>query len=67
MSWAQTFWKGFAVVAYFFVATVWIPDRIARFQGLPIEAKDILVVLAWATGLMLGMWLLRGAQRRGII
>jgi hypothetical protein len=67
MTWIRPSSKGLVIVAYFFVATVWIPDRVARSQGLPNEAKDMLVVLVWATGLALGMWLLRRAQRRGMI
>lgn len=66
MSWTPTFGKALLIVAYFFVTTVWLPDRITRMAAVSVF-RDMMVVLTWATGLALGMWLLRKAQRRGAI
>lgn len=60
------FGKALVIVAYFFVATLWLPDRITKMASGSM-ARDLLVVLTWAIGLALGMWLLRRAQRRGTI
>jgi hypothetical protein len=66
MSWTRTFGKSLAIVAYFFAATVWLPDRITKLSAGSV-LRDMLVVLVWAVGLALGMWMLHTAQRRGVI
>jgi hypothetical protein len=61
---------GLAVVAYFALATVWLPSWVLR---LPVVARasrpvaDLVGTVVWAAFLVLGMWGLRLAQRRGWI
>lgn len=66
MTWTRAFGRSLVIVAYFLVATVLLPDRITRLT-VGATLRDILVLLAWAIALALGMWMLRSAQRRGVI
>jgi hypothetical protein len=58
--------RALLIVVYFFVTTVWLPDRLTHF-GTATTGRDLAVVAVWGTGLVAGMWLLRWAQRRGWI
>ena len=66
MTWTRAFGRSLVIVAYFLVATVLLPGRITRLT-VGATLRDILVLLAWAIALALGMWMLRSAQRRGVI
>ncbi len=66
MSGAGALARALLIVGYFSVATVWLPDRITHV-GAATTTRDLAVVAVWGTGLVAGMWLLRRAQRRGLI
>jgi len=68
--WAEAGLTGLGIVGYFALATVWLPSRVLR---LPVVAQasrpvaDFVGTMVWAAFLVLGMWGLRVAQRRGWI
>lgn len=70
MTWKIASLKGLAIVLYFVIATVWLPDFVLRL-GFVQTASDLLsdlVVLAvWGAALLGGMWALRIGQRKGLI
>ena len=57
-------------MAYFVIATVWLPDKVAEIDAVESASRlvrDILTAGVWAVALAVGIWLLRVAQRRGIV
>jgi hypothetical protein len=70
MTWANAIGRGTLIVAYFIVATVWLPDFVLNL-GVFAEAseitRDVVVSVVWGGALFAGMFLLRRAQRRGLI
>jgi len=62
--------RGLLIVAYFVVATVWLPDKVASIDTVESASRlvrDIVTAGVWAVALAIGIWLLRLAQRRGIV
>ena len=62
--------KAIGVVAYFFVATVWLPNLILGIGAIETAStfvRDGLTSLVWAVALGGGIVGLRVAQRRGLI
>jgi hypothetical protein len=70
LTWLKAFVRGIAIVAYFIVATVWLPNTILE-TSLVAEAswfvRDTVVMTIWGIALFGGMYGLRQAQTRGII
>jgi hypothetical protein len=70
MSWGRASLRALLIVAYFVLATVWLPDMVATLGALESASRpvrDIAVSGVWAGALGGGIWLLRIAQRRGLI
>jgi len=70
MSWGRASTLAVAIFAYFVVATVWLPDFLLRLKpvaGADPAVRDLIGAGSWFIGLVLGMLLLRVAQRRGAI
>lgn len=56
------------VVAYFAVATVWLPSwllGVGPVASLPRDLVDLVATASWAIFLAVGIWGLRWGQRRG--
>lgn len=70
MDWITASWRGAIIVLYFAIATVWLPDFIiglgAVADASPI-LRDLLVLVVWGAALGAGLYLLRRAQRQGLI
>lgn len=59
--------SAFGIVFYFAVATVWLPSALLRSQlliGVDRDVSDLVASVVWGTGLGIGMWGLRLAQKR---
>jgi hypothetical protein len=70
MSWAVAGMTGIAIVAYFVLATVWLPSLVLRSPAVAQASRsvaDLVGTMVWAAFLGLGMWGLRVAQRKGWI
>ena len=70
MSWSMAAVRALAVFVYFVVATVWLPDFVLQLDsvaGASSFLRDAIVVVVWGGGLAGGFWLLRAAQRRGLV
>ncbi len=70
MSWTVAGAVGLIVVAYFALATVWLPSWVLRLPTVAQASRlvaDVVGTAVWAAFLGLGMWGLRVAQRRGWI
>lgn len=70
MSWTNAAIRGVAIFAYFFIATVWLPDLVLTLGPIASASgmiQDIVGLSAWGLGLGAGMFGLRLAQRRGLI
>jgi len=68
--WAEAGLAGLAIVAYFALATVWLPSWVLRIPAVAQASRsvaDVVGTMVWAAFLVLGMWGLRIAQRRGRI
>jgi hypothetical protein len=68
--WAEAGLAGLAIVAYFALATVWLPSWVLRTPAVAQASRsvaDLMGTMVWAAFLVLGMWGLRVAQRRGRI
>lgn len=70
MSWIDAGIRSLAIVAYFLVATVWLPNFLLGLGSVsradPV-VQDVVAAGSWLIGLGFGLWLLRAAQRRGAI
>ncbi|HEX6219793.1 MAG TPA: hypothetical protein VF115_01735 [Acidimicrobiia bacterium] len=69
-SWIEAGLAGLAIVAYFALTTVWVPSWVLRMSAVAQASQavsDLVGTLVWAVFLLLGMWGLRLAQRRGWI
>jgi hypothetical protein len=61
---------GLAIVAYFVLATVWLPSWVLRLPAVAQASRfvaDLVGTAVWTAFLGLGMWGLRVSQRRGWI
>jgi hypothetical protein len=70
MSWTTAGWKGFLVVLYFVVTTAWLPDFVLGLGAVADSSRalrDLIVLIVWGLALGAGMYMLRRAQRQGII
>jgi hypothetical protein len=70
MTWMNASLRAFVIFGYFVVATVWLPNLIVRLgpvASAPSFVSDSVVLAVWGTGLVVGLWLLRFSQRRGLI
>lgn len=70
MTWMNASLRAFVIFVYFVVATVWLPNFVVRLGSVASASsfvKDSVVLAVWGVGLGAGLWLLRSAQRRGII
>jgi hypothetical protein len=68
--WAESGLAGLAIVTYFALATVWLPSWVLRMPAIAQASRsvsDLVGTLVWTVFLLLGMWGLRVAQRRGWI
>ena len=70
IGWVRAGATGLAIVAYFAVTTVWLPDWLLRWQPV-VDAsdltQDVVAVGVWLVATALGLWVLRVAQRGGRI
>jgi hypothetical protein len=70
MSWINATVRGLLIVAYFVVATVWLPNEVAAIDAIESASRlirDLAVSGVWAVTLGAGIWMLRIGQRRGLI
>ena len=70
MSWISATVRGLLIVAYFVVATVWLPNQVAAIDAVESASRlvrDLAVSGVWLITLGAGIWLLRISQRRGLI
>lgn len=69
MTWITALGRGSIVVAYFVVATVWLPDFVLGLsvvQEADAFVKDGIALAVWGGALGAGMYGLRLAQARGL-
>jgi len=70
MTWMNASLRAFVIFVYFVVATVWLPNFVVRLGPVASASSlvsDSVVLTVWGAGLGVGLWLLRWAQRRGLI
>lgn len=70
MDWMTAAWRGALIVLYFAIATVWLPDFIISLGAIADAStflRDAIVLVVWGTALGAGIYLLRRAQRQGLI
>ncbi|HAX81488.1 MAG TPA: hypothetical protein DCY40_02835 [Actinobacteria bacterium] len=70
MSWIGATWRGLLIVAFFFAATVWLPDFVLGLDAIalaPSWVRDLGVLGVWGAGFVGGLWALRLLQRRRLI
>ncbi len=70
MSWIGAIGRGLLIVVFFFVGTVWIPDFVLKLDSIasaPSLVRDLGVLVIWGGGFAGGLYLLRIAQRRGLV
>ena len=70
MSWIDAIGGGLLIVAFFFAATVWIPDFVLKLDSIASASslvRDLVVLVVWGAGFVGGLCLLRFAQRRGLV
>jgi hypothetical protein len=70
MSWIGATWRGLLIVAFFFAATVWLPDFVLGLDVIasaPSLFRDLAALGVWGVGFAGGLWALRLSQRRGLI
>lgn len=70
MSWINAYVRGLLIVAFFIVATVFIPNAVVQMGVLSDASgvvRDGVVLVVWGGGLVVGLWLLRVLQRRNLI
>ena len=70
MSWIDAIMRGLAVVAYFVILTVWLPDLVLQLDavaGASAWVRDVVVLAIWGGALVGGMVLMRMAQSRKLI
>jgi hypothetical protein len=60
---------GFGIFAYFTIATAWLPSKliVGPLGASSRVVQDLVTVTVWAFFLVLGIWALRQAQKRGLI
>ncbi len=70
MTWMNAYLRGLLIFAYFLVATVIVPNFVARLDQIGRASafvRDIVVLGVWGIGLLAGLYLLRRFQRSGLI
>lgn len=70
MSWGTAGMRALLIVAYFVLATVWLPSRVIRLgpvAELSSTVQGVVATAVWAGALITGMWALRFAQGRRAI
>lgn len=70
MSWINAYVRGLLIVAYFVAATVIIPNAVLRLDfllGAAGVVRDVAVLAVWGGGFVVGLWLLRRLQARGVL
>ena len=70
MSWINASLRGLLIVAYFVLATVIVPNTVLQLDalvGASGAVRDVVVLAVWGAGLVVGMWVLRRLQARGVI
>ena len=70
MTWRTASLKAAAIVLYFVLATVWLPDFVLNLGVVESSSdivSDLVVTAVWGGALVGGIWALRIGQRRGLI
>jgi hypothetical protein len=70
MTWSSAWLRGFLIFLYFVLATVYLPHFVLNldFVGeLTKFFRDLIGLVVWGAALTCGLWMLRAAQRRGVI
>ncbi|HEX5631273.1 MAG TPA: hypothetical protein VFY15_06415 [Acidimicrobiia bacterium] len=70
MTWINASVRAFAIVLYFVVFTVWLPDFVLGLgfvSGGSDLLRDLAVSAVWGAAMVVGMVGLRLAQRRGLV
>lgn len=70
MTWTIASIRAAAIVLYFVIATVWLPDFVLGLGFIASSSRfigDLVVSVVWGGALVGGLWGLRIAQRRGMI
>lgn len=69
-SWTGAYVIALTIVAYFIVATVWLPSWVLKLgpvAGLPDAARDLVGAGVWAVSVAAGIAGLRWGQRAGLL
>ena len=70
VSWSSAVGRGLLIVLYFVIATVWVPDLVLGLSFVAEASRfvrDLVGLLVWGGALIAGLYLLRRAQRQGLI
>ncbi len=70
MSWINASLRGLLIVAYFVLATVIVPNLVLQIDalvGASDAIRDVVVLAVWGAGFLVGLWVLRRLQARGVI
>lgn len=69
MSTVRAWLIGFGIFFYFGITTVWLPNKliVGPLAASGEFVQGVAIVSVWGFFLVLGMWSLRTAQRKGII
>ena len=70
VTWRTASLRSAAIVLYFILATVWLPDFVLSLGLVESSSRlisDLVVTAVWGGALFGGIWALRIGQRRGLI
>jgi len=70
VTWTSASLRAVAIVLYFIIAGVWLPDFVLSLGFIESSSdfvSDLVVTAVWGGGLVAGLWALRMGQRRGLI
>jgi uncharacterized membrane protein YkvA (DUF1232 family) len=70
VTWTTASIKAAAIVIYFVLATVWLPDFVLGLGFIQDSSDlviDLVVSAVWGAALLGGIWALRIGQRKGLI
>ena len=70
MTWTGAWLRAFAILIYFFVATVWLPDFVLGLGPVTDASeflRDLVLLAVWGGAFAGGLVVLRRGQKRGIV
>lgn len=70
MTWPSATLRSLVIVAYFVVATVWLPNTVLQFGAIANASsfiRDAVVLGVWGVALVAGLYGLHVAQKKRLI